>query len=110
MENLVQQKKFPRTKSFFWELSEKIKQIKFQLAEIVKGFNGYNGEVILRGIETRLLISKAIDKEIKIDTKINDPKIDNKAIRNKLSIGYNAIFLIDIRERLRMILSNINKL
>jgi len=43
---------------------EKINQIKFQLNEIVNGFNGYNGEVLVRGVRTRLEMSGAIDKEI----------------------------------------------
>ena len=38
-----------------------IEQIRFQLMEIAKGFNGYNGEVLLDGIKTRLEMSKAIE-------------------------------------------------
>jgi len=49
--------------------TEKINQIKYQLLEMVKGFNGYNGEVIADGIRTKLEMSGAIDKPIQMNPK-----------------------------------------
>jgi hypothetical protein len=44
--------------------ADQIKQIRSQLVEIAKSYNGYNGEVVLRGIQTRIEMTEYLQDPV----------------------------------------------
>lgn len=52
-------------------------QTRYQLIEMAQGFNGYNGEIIIRGMRTRLEMSGAIDKEIELNPQTGNVSHDD---------------------------------
>ena len=56
---------------------KQIVEIKDQLTIIANSFNGYNGEVLLRGIKTRLEMSGAIDKEMVVNPQTGNVSHDD---------------------------------